>query len=233
MKKLGYDRFGAQGGDWGAVVTDLMGVQGPKELVGIHTNMPGAVPANITKILASNVLGAGDPPPSGLSAEEKRAFEQLSTFYKTGLAYSLEMGLRPQTLFGLADSPIGLAAWLLDHDAKSLDLIAKAFDGQPGGLTQDDVLDNITLFWLTNSGVSSSRLYWENKLDFFTVKGVKVPTAVSAFPDELYQAPRSWVEKAYPNLVYYNQPDVGGHFAAWEQPKLLSDDVRAGFRSMR
>jgi len=230
---LGYDRFGAQGGDWGAVVTDLMGVNAPKELVGIHTNMPGAVPANITKILASNVLGAGDPPPSGLSAEEQRAFEQLAYFYKTGLAYSLEMGLRPQTLFGLADSPIGLAAWLLDHDTKSLDLIAKAFDGQPGGLTQTDVLDNVTLFWLTNSGVSSSRLYWENKLDFFTVKGVKVPTAVSAFPDELYQAPRSWVEQAYPNLVYYNQPKIGGHFAAWEQPKLLSDDVRAGFRSMR
>jgi pimeloyl-ACP methyl ester carboxylesterase len=233
MKRLGYDRFGAQGGDWGALITDLMGVEAPKGLVGIHTNMPGAVPPNITKILASNVVGAGDPLPSGLSAEEQRAFERLIFFYTKGLSYALEMQARPQTLYGLADSPVALAAWLLDHDAKSLDLIAKAFDGQPGGLTRDDVLDNITLFWLTNTGVSASRIYWENKLDFFTVKGVKVPTAVSAFPDELYQAPRSWVEQAYPNLVYYNEHDVGGHFAAWEQPNRLVDDVRAGFRLMR
>jgi hypothetical protein len=179
------------------------------------------------------VVGAGDPLPSGLSGDEQRAFERLIFFYTKGLSYALEMQARPQTLYGLADSPIALAAWLLDHDAKSLDLIAKAFDGQPGGLTRDDVLDNITLFWLTNTGVSASRIYWENKLDFLTVKGVKVPTAVSAFPDELYQAPRSWVEQAYPNLVFYNQHDVGGHFAAWEQPNRLVDDVRAGFRLMR
>ncbi len=233
MRRLGYTQFAAQGGDWGAVVTDLMGAQAPEELIGIHSNMPAVLPPAIAKAITSNVLGTGDPQPSGLSAEEERAYQQLLFFYTKGIGYALEMGLRPQTLFALADSPIGLAAWLLDHDAKSLELISKAFAGQPSGLTRDDVLDNVTLYWLTNTGVSSSRLYRENRFGFFDVKGVTVPTAVSVFPDELYQAPRSWAEQAYPNLVYYNQVDKGGHFAAWEQPQLFAEEVRAGFRPMR
>jgi pimeloyl-ACP methyl ester carboxylesterase len=233
MRRLGYTEFVAQGGDWGAVVADLMGAQAPPELLGIHTNMPGIVPPDVSKALASNVLGAGDGRPPGLSDEESRAYDQLSFVYTKGIGYGLEMGLRPQTLYGLADSPVGLAAWMLDHDARSLELIARAFAGQPGGLTRDDVLDNITLFWLTNTGISAARLYWENKLGFFDVKGVSVPAAVSVFPDELYQAPRSWTEQAYPNLLHYNKLDRGGHFAAWEQPQLLSDEVRTGFRPLR
>jgi pimeloyl-ACP methyl ester carboxylesterase len=233
MRRLGYTHFVAQGGDWGALVTDLIGVQAPGELLGIHTNMPGAVPPAISKAIASNVLGAGDPKPSNLTAEESRAYDQLAFFFTKGLAYALEMGLRPQTLYGLADSPVGLAAWLLDHDARSLEMISRSIDGQPEGLTPDDVLDNITLFWLTNTGISASRLYWENKLGFLDTKGVSVPTAVSVFPDELYQAPKSWAEQAYPNLVHYNRLDEGGHFAAWEQPQLLSEEIRAGFRSVR
>ncbi len=233
MKRLGYNRFAAQGGDWGAIITDLMGAQAPPELVGIHTNMPGAVPPEVSKSLATNVLGVGGPAPSGLTPDENRAYERLNFLYTKGLGYALEMGLRPQTLYGLADSPVGLAAWMLDHDAKSLELIARAFASQPGGLSPDDVLDNVTLYWLTNTGVSASRLYWENALGFFDVKGVSVPTAVSAFPDELYQCPRSWAEQAYPNLVYYNKVDKGGHFAAWEQPQLFSEEVRAGLRSVR
>lgn len=228
MKRLGYTRFVAQGGDWGALVTDLMALQEPPELLGIHTNMPGAVPPEIDKALL-----AGNPAPADLSEEEKHACEQLSFFYTKGLGYALEMAFRPQTLTGLADSPVGLAAFMIDHDARSLDLITRAFVGQPGGLTRDDVLDNITLFWLTNTAISAARLYWENKLPFLAAKGVTVPVAVSAFPDELYQAPRSWAEQAYPNLIYYNKLDQGGHFAAWEQPQLLSDEIRAGFRSLR
>jgi pimeloyl-ACP methyl ester carboxylesterase len=235
MRRLGYTQFVAQGGDWGAIVTDLMGAQAPQELLGIHSNMPGVFPPNVSKALASNVLGAGDPRPSGLSAEEGRAFDQLSFFYTKGIGYGVEMGLRPQTLYGLADSPVALAAWMIDHDARSYEDISHAFvDEQPvGSLTRDEILDNITLTWLTNTGVSSARLYWENKLGFFDVKGVSVPAAVSVFPHELYQAPRSWTEQAYPNLIYFNEVDKGNHFAAWQEPQLFSEEVRAGFRSLR
>jgi pimeloyl-ACP methyl ester carboxylesterase len=235
MQRLGYPRYVAQGGDWGAIVTDLMGVHAPQGLLGIHSNMPGTVPPNVSKALASNVLGAGDPRPSDLSPEESRAFDQLSFLYTKGIGYAVEMSLRPQTLYGLADSPVGLAAWMLDHDARSYDDISHAFvEQQPvGSLTRDEVLDNITLTWLTNTGISSARLYWENKLGFFDVKGVSVPAAVSVFPHELYQAPRSWTERAYPNLVYFNEVDEGNHFAAWQEPDLFATEVRAGFRSLR
>jgi pimeloyl-ACP methyl ester carboxylesterase len=228
MKRLGYTKFVAQGGDWGAVITDVMGQQAAPELLGIHSNMPAAVPPEI-----ADALKAGGPPPSGLSTDEQYAYERLDFFYKTGLSYALEMGSRPQTLYGIVDSPIGLAAWMLDHDWRSYELIARAFDGNPGGLSRDDVLDNVTLFWLTNTGISAARLYWENKLAFFAPKGVSLPVAVSAFPDDLYQAPRSWAERAYPNLVYYNRPAEGGHFAAWEQPASLVSDMRIGFESLR
>ena len=227
MQRLGYTQFVAQGGDWGSLVTDLIGVLAPDGLLGIHTNMAGAVPPEIASALQ------GGPLPADLTEEEKRAFERLDFFYKKGLAYALEMGNRPQTLYGIADSPIGLAAWMLDHDQLSYQLIARVFDGVPEGLTPDDVLENITLYWLTNTGVSSARLYWENKLAFFAPKGVKVPVGVSAFAQELYQAPRSWAERSYPNLIHYSKHDKGIHFAAWEQPKLLSDDVRAAFRAVR
>jgi pimeloyl-ACP methyl ester carboxylesterase len=228
MKHLGYKHFVAQGGDWGAVITDMLGVQAPPELLGIHTNMPGAIPAEI-----NNAAQSGAPAPSGLSAEEKHAYDRLVFVYQKGIGYAYQMGLRPQTLAALADSPIGLAAYLLDHDARSLEIIAHSFDGQTEGLTPDDVLDNVTLFWLTNTGVSSARLYWENKLPFFSPKGVKIPTAVSVFPDELYQTPRNWAERAYPNLIHYNKVEKGGHFAAWEQPKLFTEELRAGFRPLR
>lgn len=227
MRRLGYKNFVAQGGDWGAVVTDMIGVQAPPELLGIHTNMPGAIPVEI-----NNASFAGAPAPEGLSDEERRSYDQLVFFYKH-VYYAFLMGTRPQTLTGLADSPIALATYMLDHDARSLELLARSFDGQKEGLSPDDVLDNVTLFWLTNTGVSAARLYWENKLAFFAPKGVKVPVAVSVFPDELYQTPRKWAEAAYPNLVHYNKVAKGGHFAAWEQPKLFVDEVRAGFRSLR
>jgi pimeloyl-ACP methyl ester carboxylesterase len=234
MRRLGYTQFGAQGGDWGAQITDVMGAKAPPELLGIHSNMPGTVPPEVAKALASNVLGAGDPPPSGLSADERRAYEQLSFLYTKGIGYALEMGLRPQTLYGLADSPVALAAWMLDHDARSYEDIARAFDGDVvGNLTRDEVLDNITLTWVTNTGVSSARLYWENTLGFFDVKDVTVPAAVSVFPNELYQAPRSWTEQAYPNLIYFNEVDHGNHFAAWQEPELFTTEVRAAFRSLR
>ena len=234
MRRLGYTRFVAQGGDWGAQITDVMGAKAPPELLGIHSNMPGTVPPDVAKALATSVLGAGDAPPSGLSADEQRAYDRLSFLYTRGLGYSIEMGNRAQTLYGLADSPVALAAWMLDHDAYSYEDIARAFAGEPvGSLTRDEVLDNITLTWVTNTGVSSGRLYWENSLGFFDVKGVTVPAAVSVFPRELYQAPRSWTEQAYPNLVYFNEVDEGNHFAAWQEPEIFTAEVRAGFRSLR
>jgi pimeloyl-ACP methyl ester carboxylesterase len=235
MKRLGYTRFVAQGGDWGAIITDLMGAQAPPELLGLHSNMAGTVPPEVSKALTSNVFGTGDPRPSGLSDDESRAYDQLSFLFTKGIGYALEMGLRAQTLYGLADSPIALAAWMLDHDARSYDDISKAFvDGEPvGNLTRDEVLDNITLTWISNTGVSSARLYWENKLGFFDVKGVTVPTAVSVFPRELYQVPRSWAEQAYPDLIYFNEVDKGNHFAAWQEPDLFTTEVRAAFKALR
>jgi len=227
MKRLGYTSYVAQGGDWGAVVVDLMGVQAPKELLAIHTNMPAVIPPAIDAAAL-----AGAPVPPGLSADEKHAYEQLAGFYKN-VYYAFFMGTRPQTLTALADSPVGLATFMIDHDARSLELISRSFNGVAEGLSRDDVLDNITLFWLTNTGVSAARLYWERKLGFFTPKGVKIPVAASAFPDELYQAPRSWAEQAYPNLIHYNKLPKGGHFAAWEQPKFLSEELRTGFKSLR
>jgi pimeloyl-ACP methyl ester carboxylesterase len=228
MKRLGYTRFVAQGGDWGGVVVDEMGVQAPPELIGIHTNFPRVVPPDINK-----AAQAGAPAPAGLSDEERLQYERLKVVYAKGIGYAYQLGLRPQTMYGIADSPVGLAAYLLDHDALSYELIARAFDGQTGGLTRDDVLDNITLFWLTNTAISSARLYWENKLPFLEPANVSIPVAMSAFPDELFQAPRSWTERAYPKLIHYNKLDKGGHFAAWEQPQLLSEELRAGLRSLR
>jgi pimeloyl-ACP methyl ester carboxylesterase len=228
MNRLGYSRFVGQGGDWGNAVTEQMALLTPPGLLGIHTNMPATVPSDIAK-----ALKFGEPPPSGLSADEKNAWDQLDFFYKHGLGYAQEMANRPQTLYGIADSPVGLAAWMLDHDARSYALIARVFDGQTEGLTRDDILDNITLYWLTNTAISSARLYWENKFAFFDPKHVAIPVGVSIFPDEIYAAPRSWTEQAYPKLIYYNRLAKGGHFAAWEQPQLFSEEVRAAFRSLR
>jgi len=228
MKRLGYTQFVAQGGDWGAVIVDVMALEAPPELLGIHTNMPGIFPADIDKAAFS-----GAPTPSSLSAEEKAAYERLRFVYTKGIAYGFQMGLRPQTLYGIADSPVGLAAYFLDHDARSYDLISRVFQGQAEGLTRDDILDNITITWLTNTALSGARLYWENKLGYFNAKGVSIPVAVSVFPDELYPAPRSWAERVYPKLIHYNKVEKGGHFAAWEQPKIFSDEVRTGFRPLR
>jgi pimeloyl-ACP methyl ester carboxylesterase len=228
MKRLGYKKFVAQGGDWGDAITEQMALQKPPELAGIHTNMPATVPANISK-----ALQYGEPAPTGLSPDEKHAFDQLDFFYKHGLGYALEMTNRPQTLYGIADSPIGLAAWILDHDALSYSLIARVFDGKPEGLTKDDILDNITLYWITNTAVSSARLYWENKLPFFDVKNVTIPVAVSVFPDEIYAAPETWARKAFPKLIHFNKLSKGGHFAAWEQPKAFVEEMRASFITLR
>ncbi|MBM7503685.1 epoxide hydrolase family protein [Agromyces aurantiacus] len=228
MRRLGYDRYVAQGGDWGNAVTEQMALLRPAGLIGIHTNMPATVPDAIQSALTN-----GDPPPADLSAEERGAWDQLAFFYSHGLGYAQEMANRPQTLYSLADSPVGLAAWMLDHDARSYDLIARVFAGASEGLSEDDVLDNVSLYWLTNTAVSSARLYWESKLAFFAPKGVTLPVAVSVFPDEIYAAPRSWATEAYPNLIHFNRLDRGGHFAAWEQPDLFSRELRAAFRSLR
>jgi pimeloyl-ACP methyl ester carboxylesterase len=229
MKRLGYQRYVAQGGDWGAIVVDQMGVQAPPGLLGIHTNLPGVIPADIDATAFS-----GAPVPSGLSADEKLAYERVQFVYQKGIAYGFQLGLRPQTMYGIADSPVGLAAYFLDHDARSYELISRIFQGQAEGITRDDILDNLTLTWLTNTALSGARLYWEYfGKGYFNAKGVSIPVAVSVFPDELYPAPRSWAEKAYPKLIHYNKLPKGGHFAAWEQPKLFSEEVRAGFRSLR
>jgi pimeloyl-ACP methyl ester carboxylesterase len=228
MKRLGYSKFVASGGDWGDPITEQMAVMAPSDVLSIHLNMPSVVPPEIFK-----AINDGGPAPEGLSSDEKRAYDQLEFFLKKGLGYAQEMNNRPQTLYAIEDSPVGLAAWILDHDIRSYEMIARVFDGKSEGLTREDVLDNITLYWLTNTGVSSARLYWENKIPFFAPHGVKVPVAVSAFPDELFQAPRSWAEKAFPKLVYYNRLEKGGHFAAWEQPQMFTSELRAAFRSVR
>ncbi len=232
MQRLGYTKYVAQGGDWGNAVSEQMALQEPLGLLGIHTNMAATVPADISKALA-----AGGPAPAGLSADEKRAYEQLDDFYKNGLGYAIEMNNRPQTLYGLVDSPVGLAAWMLDHDIRSYRLIARVFDGETEGLTRDDILDNVTMYWLTNTAISSARLYWDNAHfpsgGFFDPRGIKIPVAVSAFPDEIYQAPQSWADKAYPKLIHYNRLPKGGHFAAWEQPDILSEELRTAFRPLR
>jgi pimeloyl-ACP methyl ester carboxylesterase len=233
MGRLGYTRYVAQGGDWGAFVVDQMGVQAPAGLLAIHTNMPGIVPADVDKASL-----AGEPPPDGLSADEQRAYEQLIRTY-TQVEYAMMMAARPQTLYGIADSPVGLAAWLLDHndaDGQPAAAVAAALErtaSDTGELTRDEILDNITLYWLTNTGVSASRLYWEYKGGFFNVKGVSIPVAVTVFPGEQYQAPRSWTERAYPNLIYFNEVDKGGHFAAWEEPELFASEMRAALRPVR
>jgi pimeloyl-ACP methyl ester carboxylesterase len=233
MQRLGYSQYVAQGGDWGNAVSELMALQKPPGLLGIHTNMAATVPPDVSKALA-----IGGPAPAGLSPDEQHAWDQLDFFYKKGLGYAIEMNNRPQTLYGLADSPIALAAWMLDHDARSQEMIARVFDGKTEGLSRDDVLDNITLYWLTSTAISSARLYWDTaqlpmKGGFFDVRGVKLPVAVSAFPEEIYAAPRSWAEKAYVNLIHYNKLPKGGHFAAWEQPHLFCEEIRASFKSLR
>jgi pimeloyl-ACP methyl ester carboxylesterase len=233
MRRLGYTQFVAQGGDWGNAVSEVMALQAPPELLGISTNMPATVPPEISKALAM-----GEPVPAGLTADEKKAWDQLDFFYKKGVGYANEMGLRPQTLYALTDSPIGLAAWMLDHDASSYELIVRVFDGQREGLTREDILDNVTLYWLTNTAISSGRLYWDTRQlpgpgGFFDVRGVAIPVVVTVFVDEIYAAPRSWAERAYPKMIYYSRHEKGTHFAAWEQPQLLSEDLRAGFRPLR
>jgi pimeloyl-ACP methyl ester carboxylesterase len=232
MQRLGYTRYVAQGGDWGNAVSEVMALQQPSGLLGISTNMSATVPPEIVKAMAS-----GETPPTSLSADERRAWDQLDFFYKKGLGYASEMALRPQTLYAIADSPVGLAAWMMDHDARSEELIVRVFDGGSEGLSRDDILDNITLYWLTNTAVSSARLYWDAaqvaKGGFFDIRGVQIPVAVMAYPDEIYQAPRTWAERAYPKLLRYTRLPKGGHFAAWEQPETFVTELRAGFKSLR
>ncbi len=228
MNRLGYTRYTAQGGDWGNAITEQMALLKPPGLIAIHTNMPATVPDNIARSLQY-----GTPPPADLSPDEKRAYDQLNNFYAHGVGYATEMANRPQTLYALADSPVGLAGWMIDHDTASEALIARVFDGQTEGLSKNDILENATLYWLTNTGVSSARLYWESKLNFFAPKGVTIPVAVSVYPDEIYAAPKSWTQQAYPNLIYYNRLPKGGHFAAWEQPVFFTDELRTAFRPLR
>jgi len=233
MQRLGYTKYVAQGGDWGNAISEVMALQQPPGLLGIHTNMAATVPPDVSKALAM-----GGPPPAGLSPDEKHAWDQLVDFYKNGVGYALEMSNRPQTLYGIADSPVGLAAWMIDHDIRSYQMIARSFDGKPEGLTPDDVLDNVTLYWFTNTAISSARLYWDTVHNlpaggFFDARGVKIPVAVSAFGEEIYQAPRSWAEKAYPQLIHYNKFDKGGHFAAWEKPQIFTEEIRASFKSLQ
>jgi pimeloyl-ACP methyl ester carboxylesterase len=233
MQRLGYKQFVAQGGDWGNAVSELMALLQPSGLLGISTNMAATVPPDIAKALAFN-----EGQPNNLTADESAAWEQLDYFYKKGVGYANEMGSRPQTLYALADSPVGLAAWMLDHDIRSEQLISRVFNGKSEGLSRDDILDNITLYWLTNTAVSSARLYWDTQQassggGFFDVRGVKIPVAVSVFPDEIYAAPQSWAENAYTNLIHYNRLAKGGHFAAWEQPDLFTDEMRESFRALR
>ena len=233
MQRLGYTRYVAQGGDWGNAISEVMALQQPPGLLGIHTNMAATVPANISRALAFH-----EAPPADLTAEERNAWDQLVDFYGNGLGYALEMSHRPQTLYGIVDSPVGLAAWMIDHDIRSYLMITRVFAGGTEGLSRDDVLDNVTLYWLTNTAISSARLYWDttNKLPpggFFDVRGVQLPVAVSAYPDEIYAAPRSWAERAYPHLIHYNKLPRGTHFAAWEQPDLFVAELRASFKSLR
>jgi len=233
MDRLGYKKYVAQGGDWGNAVSEIMALMAPPGLLGIHTNMPATIPPEVAK-----ALGTGGPPPAGLSADEKHAYEMADFFYKKGLGYANEMGLRPQTLYGIVDSPIGLAAWILDHDSASYDLIARVFAGGNEGLTKDDILDNITLYWVTNTEITSARLYWETSQlppsgGFFDARGVQIPVAVSVFPDEIYAAPRSWAERAYPKLIHYNKLPKGCHFAAWEQPAAFTSELRTAFKTLR
>ena len=234
MQRLGYTKYVAQGGDWGNAVSEVMALQQPPGLIGIHTNMAATVPADVSRALAM-----GGPPPAGLSPDEQHAWDQLADFYKNGLGYALEMNNRPQTLYGIVDSPVGLAAWMIDHDIRSYQIIARSFDGQPEGLTPDDILDNVTLYWLTNTAISSARLYWDTRHTlppgggFFDVRGIQIPVAVSAFAEEIYQAPKSWAEKAYPKLVFYNKHDKGSHFAAWEKPQEFTADLRTAFKTLR
>ena len=233
MQRLGYTKYVAQGGDWGNAISEIMALQQPPGLLGIHTNMAATVPPDVSKALAM-----GGPPPAGLSPDEKHAWDQLDDFYKNGLGYAIEMNNRPQSLYGIADSPVGLAAWMIDHDIRSYQMIARVFDGKPEGLTRDDVLDNVTLYWLTNTAVSSARLYWDTRHNlppggFFDARGVKLPVGVSAFAEEIYQAPKSWAEKAYVKLIHYNKFPKGTHFAAWEQPALFVSEMRATFKSLR
>jgi pimeloyl-ACP methyl ester carboxylesterase len=232
MQRLGYAKYVAQGGDWGNAISEVMALQQPSGLLAIHTNMAATVPPDVSK-----ALSAGGPPPVGLSPEEKFAWDGLVDFYKNGLGYANEMALRPQTLYGITDSPVGLAGWILDHDIRSYQMIARVFDGETEGLSRDDVLDNITLYWLTNTAISSARLYWDTSHNlpsagFFDARGVKLPVAVSAFSEEIYQAPKSWAEKAYPKLIHYGKFPRGGHFAAWEQPKIFVSEMRASFKSL-
>src|SRR6202045_358757 len=233
MQRLGYTRYVAQGGDWGNAISEVMALQQPPGLLGIHTNMAATVPPDVSKALA-----IGGPPPAGLSPEEKHAWDQLDDFYRNGLGYAIEMNNRPQTLYGIADSPVGLAAWMIDHDIRSYRMIARAIEGKPEGLTRDDVLDNISLYWLTNTAISSAQLYWDTRHNlpaggFFDVRGIQIPVAVSAFSEEIYQAPKSWAEKAYPKLIFFNKHDKGTHFAAWEQPELFVTDLRTAFKTLR